>query len=364
MLLFQICIELCDVLAKTVDGAKTGYRPDIKKEYQLKATPDFMEGKGECYESKRALGYLYRQATRFEDIVNHSTSIRDRSRISEPSRLEAWSYFHNRMESLKAKYRLHEDIELLACQVEMYDERQNLGKDLSDTYKEVRSRILDHKQDTEFQRGCASLVSCHSESTLVLAFSHLCLSCGINVVSIPAVMKPDSLIDSIWEVLPSRLPDDLATLKLSDEDKAILSCNPWALVTAGVLVLKCEQYPVCLQEALRHLFKVGKGRRYFQTPKQESWSIGESLQNMMSSVMKSRDQPQDRKLKNAYKEVKSSSAKTKLLPVQSKIRSSLLLCLLHVYLREEHHKPQESKYILRNIKQALCDIIERNQVNK
>ena len=320
-----------------------------------------MEGKGECYESKRALGYLYRQATRFAVIAKHNTSIQGRrSHISQPSQLEAWSYFQNRMKSLKAKYRLHENIDLLACQVEIYDERQNLERDLAETYKEVKSRIRDHNQDTEFRRDCASLVSRHPESTLVLAFSHLRLSCGINVASTSSVIQPDSLINSVWEVLPTSLADDLATLKLSDEDKAILSCNPWALVTAAVISLKCEKHIVCLQEALKHLIKIGKERRYFQAPKKESWSLSESLTNMMSS-----DQIHDRKLKNAYKEVKSSSAKTELLPDQPKIRSSLLLCLLHVYLGEEHHKSlQDNTYILNSIKQAICDIIERNQVLK
>ena len=270
-----------------MDGPKTGYKPVINKPLRL----DDQSGES-TYKNQRAPEQLRQHVNKFELLLQHACnkSLNQYTNAMKATQPEIWVEFSDWFESIKKKYKLKNDIDLLSWNVCNFEQAKLISGDVKEMCKTTKFGIRDTPNKAVFIHQCQALLNDNPSSVRLLAFCHLCLSCNVEL-NFPNKLQGDSplqFIDALLVNLPKSMPK-LNLCKPSDQECSILIANPWVLACLGLLLHRLNDHPKLPEtnqrDILEHLMKTGKDYNILETPvPKDKKSLKESIRDGFRSV--------------------------------------------------------------------------------
>lgn len=345
----QICLELCDVHSKTVDGPKTGYVPKLKAEYFTDAQPDFMQAHNDrkSYNSNRALGHMYRQYLRIFEIspplpINEEqpTAIG----IGHPEAKKLWQYLQDEIKELKRRYNERSDLFILAgclsaAKSDKFDRAKDLNGDLQRLIDDTKRKLSSGRDDRHFVDSCLEIAN-GSRNSINQAFFHLCLACGYPYEKIASVSCHHVLSEALLRNLPTKTITNMAPL-VSNDDLNLLVYNRWAVLE--IAVISSEFSMNIFQKITQFILEFGKNEKYFEVPPKEGF-----ISKIIGSIMQRSPVSQ---INAAYEHIKNTQN-----ILDQKDRQRLVhvhISQLLIFILYEDPKPD----LLNEIKQSMKKLL-------
>jgi hypothetical protein len=131
--LSDVCLELAFAASKAVDLPKNGETCEIQDEWMVKSYPDFMEKSFKpMYESKRALGFLYREVNRVLRLTNRQKQklreiganellVMEGHELYLPAAIGLRQHYNIELQELMLQYSVRSEAELFCGAVFNYD---------------------------------------------------------------------------------------------------------------------------------------------------------------------------------------------------------------------------------------------------
>ena len=255
-------MDICDVVSKTVDGPKTGYTPnkDIKKEFFGNTVPDFLANhtSKEVYQSKRALGHLFRQWKTFAQSLSNESYPYDyvREEADVPTipcvdhNLQAkaddlWHSFVRQIDNLKYRYRIKSDLHLFVARLPETKKSFDLKKQVRDELRRIGKDIryqFHQQQESNNVKGIACKLACYRKAEMRPEVAKAFIMC------LPIATQHQSSVTLFARTghnIVMQSPKSSGTLKeflAKIKDKNItqeVEVNDWLIVAVAMV---CEMY--------------------------------------------------------------------------------------------------------------------------
>ena len=258
-MLLQVCLEICEVVAKTVDGSKTGYTPDndMKKGFSSNKVPDFHEHAGhaskEIYPSENALGHLFRQWEKFAQSFssesfpgcvwgkNDFTTTNSVDHNLQEIGNHLWQTFVGEIDTLKFKHGIESDLHLFVPRLPKgkFDIKNQLRADLRRIGIDIRRQFRQHQGNTISAYQLACYYEAKKRPEIVTAVI-MCLPIATQYQPLMSVIERTGYNILMQSPISSQpLKEFLREIKDTNITQEI-EANDWLIVATAMI---CEMYP-------------------------------------------------------------------------------------------------------------------------